>query len=309
MARRYVRRLAVLAKIETAYGTDAVPTGAANAIRMKGVTIEPMAGGEVSRDLILPYLGHQGVILTNKHVKIEGQIELAGAGAAGSVPGYGPVLRACGLAQTINAGSSVDYDPVSSGHEGMTCYYNLDGVRHIVLGAKSNLSVDMSPQNIPYLKVSITGLLGTITDAALPVPTFTNFMTPRIASNANTSISLHGFSVSVDKLSLDIGNRVEPRLPIGPESAEIVDRQASGSVSIEATTLAEKNWFDIADQRTRGALSIIHGTVAGNIVEITAPAVEIGRPSYGDSQGILSYNLPLMLCSNAGNDEIKIRVR
>jgi hypothetical protein len=309
MPKRYVRKLAMLAKIETTYGVDAAPTGAANAILMTQASIEPMAGSEESRNLLLPWLGHQGVVLTGQHVVIEGMVEVAGAGAAGSAPGYGPLLRACGMAQTIVAGVSVDYDPVSAGYEALTCYYNLDGVRHIVLGARATVSVDLSAQKIPHFRFRIVGLLGTISDAVLPVPIVTAFQTPRVVSNANTDFSIHGFSGIAEQLSIDLGNQVEPRLLVGAESVEIVDRQSTGSVTLEANLMAAKNWFEIADLRTRGALSIVHGTEVGNIVEFTAPTVEVGRPSHGDSQGILSYNLSLMLCANLGNDELKISVR
>jgi hypothetical protein len=55
---RFVANMATLVKIETDYGTDAVPTGAANAVQFNDVTVNPMAGGEVSRDLLKPYMGH-----------------------------------------------------------------------------------------------------------------------------------------------------------------------------------------------------------------------------------------------------------
>ena len=40
----YARQTVVLAKVETTYNTDAVPTGGANAIEVRNFTSKPLAG-------------------------------------------------------------------------------------------------------------------------------------------------------------------------------------------------------------------------------------------------------------------------
>ena len=42
MATRYIRQTVILAKIETVSGTDAVPTGAANALLISNMNITPL---------------------------------------------------------------------------------------------------------------------------------------------------------------------------------------------------------------------------------------------------------------------------
>lgn len=309
MATRYFRKMALLAKLETIYRTDSAPTGSANAILATDVNIEPLAGEEVSRDLLLPYLGHQGVQLVGTYVRIEFSVELAGAGAAGTAPAYGPLLRACGMAETITASTDVAYEPVSAGYESASLYYNLDGVRHIALGVRGTVSLSLTPKQIPRLRFVMTGLLGTITDTALPTVNVSAFQRPVPVSDANSTLSLHGLAAVTESISIDLAHTVEPRFLIGSESVVITDRKTTGSAVVEATSLATKNWFSIAQARTRGALALQHGTVAGNIVKIDAPQVEIGRPTQGQTQGILNYTLPLMLCpSSAGDDELKITV-
>ena len=61
--------------------------------------------------------------------------------------------------------------------------------------------------------------------------------------------------------------------------------------------------------RARGPLSVVHGTTAGNIVELAAPAVEIGKPTQGQTDGIVNYSLPLSLCPVSGLDELKLIIR
>lgn len=305
---KFYRKLAVLAKIETVYGTDAVPTGVANAIQLNNATITPLAGDQASRDLMLPYLGQQGVILVGTYAQMSGQVEIAGAGAAGDVPGYGVLLRACGLAETITAGTDVQYDPISAAFEAVTLYFNHDGRRHILLGARGNVSIDLTPKQIPHFTFTFTGMLGTIADSALPSVDYTAFQIPVPVNKANTTLSLHGISSIAESLQLDLANQVEPRFLIGDENIQLVDRNPSGTAVVEAQALGVVNWFSIAQAQTRGVLAAQHGTVAGNIVKFGAPAVSIGRPTEGQTQKIINFSLPLMLNTDAGDDELKITV-
>ncbi len=306
---RKQRRLACLAKIESTYGTDSVPAAAANAIRLNDVTLTPLAGGEEARELMLPYLGNQGVELTGNYIQLEFSVEIAGAGAAGTAPGYGVLLRSCGLAETITANTSVEYDPVSDGEEASSIYFNQDGVRHVSLGTRGTVTMDFTPQRIPRFRFTMMGLLGTISDQSLPAPVLTGFKKPIVVSKANTTFSLHGYTAAAESIAIDLGLSVEQRLLIGAESIEITDRQSTGTAVIPATPLATKNWFSIAQNATEGTLQVIHGTAAGNIVQIDAPAVQIGRPTQGQTQGITNYTLPLMLKPSSGDDEITITIK
>ena len=305
---RLFRKLAILSKIETVYGANSAPA-AVNAIIGKNVSFTPLEADEVSRDLLLPYLGNQGVILTGKHAKLEFDVEMAGAGAKGTIPKYASLLRACGFAETVDAGVSVTYSIIESGVESATLFFESDGVRHILLGARGNVSVTVAPKAIPSYRFSLTGLLGTITDQALTAVTMTGWTTPVEASSANTTLSLHGWSSIAESLSIDLGNTVTPRFLIGSESVIISDRRTTGQAVVEATSLATIDWFARALARTRGALALAHGKVDGNIVEISGPALEIGKITQGQTDGILNYTLPLSLCPVTGRDELTIVVK
>jgi hypothetical protein len=213
---RFLRKLALLAKIETDYGVDAVPTGMANAIQASNVTLTPIEGVEISRELLLPYLGHQGIILSGEYTLIEFDVEVAGAGAAGDVPAYGPLLRMGGMHQTIvevaTVPTQVEYNPVSGGFEAGSIYYNLDGVRHILLGARGTVTVPFVPSQIPRYRFRILGLKGTIADAALPTVDLTAFIKPVPVNKANTTMALHGWTAIAESLELQLGNVVEPRM-------------------------------------------------------------------------------------------------
>jgi len=306
MAKRHWRKLALLAKVETVYGTDAVPAGAANAILAINVTHRTIVADQLTRDLMTPWMGHQGVILDGVVSTLEFQVELAGSGAVGTAPAYGALLRMCGMAEAVSAGVSVTYTPVSAGFDAGTIYFNQDGVRKIMLGTRGNVSAELAPGTIPRLRFAFTGLLGTITDTALPAVTLTAFKKPVPVNPDNTTLTLHGLALIGERFTFDLGNVVEKRILIGEKSIQITDRKTVGSIVAEGVPIATKNWYSTALDHTVGPVEFEHGITAGNIVTIGGPAAQIGPPEDGQTQGIINNTLPLMMLPNAGNDELSI---
>lgn len=310
MTVRKFKNLACLAKIEATYGIDSVPTAAANAIQLSDVTFTPVAGEEVKRDILRPYLGNQGTLFVADYTELKCKVEIAGSGAPGTAPGFGPLLRACSIAEVITATTSAAYNPISSGQEAVSIYFVRDGVKHVMLGARGTATLSLAPKEIPQFEFTLRGLCGPITDAAMPAAVYTGYQTPLVVSVANTPTwTLHDYATIAESLSIDLANTVEPRILVNKESIEVTDRQATGTMVVQATSLAEKDWFSIYRAHTRGTLSIVHGKTAGNIVEISAPQVQIGRPTEGQTQGILNYSLPLLLCTGGGNDELTLTFR
>ncbi|MFK4060309.1 phage tail tube protein [Brucella anthropi] len=306
MGVRKHNKLAMLHKRETTYGEDAAPV-AANALLGANVTITPIEGQEVSRDLLLPYLGNQGIVLAGIYGRVEFDLEIAGSGTAGEPPKIGSILRVAGMSETITPDQDVAYEIVEDAVESGSLYFISDKVQHVLLGGQANIAPSFTPSSIPRFRVTYLGLLGTITDvAAMPIVTNAGWTTPETVSKANTSMSLHGWPSVAESLSVDLGNTLTPRFLIGDEKIMISDRKTTGTAVVEARSLAEVDWFDRALKRTRGELKLTHGKTAGNIVEITAPAVEVGKPSQGQADGIINYSLPLSLCPIEGMDELKI---
>ncbi|PRP71504.1 hypothetical protein BUE93_05760 [Chromobacterium amazonense] len=304
------KRVAIIAKVESKEGVDAVPTGAANAILVASPKITPFESDKAERNVVRPYFGNAESVVTGVRMKAEFEVELAGAGVVGTVPAWGVLLRGCGFAETIAKDKSVSYAPMSSKHESLTLYYNLDGVQHKLLGARGTVSFDLQNKQFPKMKFAFTGVHGGIVDAAAPALTLTPFQTPMPFDAANVaSFSLFGFIPAVQSLTLDMANEVKHRsLPGGVENVQITGRKPSGSVQIEATRIADQDWFALARTAARGALSVVHGKTAGNIIQIDA-TVSINSADYGESDNIAMATLPLSLLPTNGDDEFKLTVR
>lgn len=309
LTKRYWRKLAMLLKRETAYGTDATPL-VADAIVAKNVSFSPFEGEEQPRDLIVPHLGSLGTILSAVHGKLEFDLEMAGAGAKGSVAKYGTALRIAALSETITAGTKVDYAITEALVDSASLYFEHGLVRHVFLGTQANLQFDWTPPKLGNIRVTILGLLGEISDqGSLPAVGLTGWTKPVAVSKANTSVSLHGIPVVTESLQINLGNVLTPRFLIGDERVLITDRKTTGTIVVEANPLSEVNWFALATAGTTGALTVTHGTVDGNIVEVTAPAVQIGMPTVGQTNGVMNYSLPLDFQESALLNSLKITTR
>lgn len=301
------RKKLLLAKTEVSYGVDPTPTGAANAILTSDLSINPLAGSSVSRNFDRAAFGNSLNIKTATFVEISFMVEIAGSGDADTPPAYGPLLLACGFSQTINAATSVVYAPISAAIGSITLYFHHDGQLHEVNGARGTVSLNLDAGGIPKYAFTFTGLYVAPTSTADATPTLSGFMTPLAVTNTNTpTFSLHSTDVVMNACSIDIGNSVIHRDVVNSERVDIVDRAVAGSVSFEAPAISDKNWFAISKAGTTGALSIIHGTAAGGIVTIAAPAVQLINPTYADFNGVSVIQTQLLFAPSSANDEITI---
>ena len=290
-----LRKRLILIETESTYGTDPTPTGA-DAVLVRDLSITPQSSDVVSRDLIRPYLGASQQLLANTKVECTFSVELAGSGTAGTAPQYGKAIQACGLSETVAAGTSVTYEPASSSFNSITIHYNIDGVRHKVTGCRGNLTLNATVGEIPSLDFSFTGIYNAPDDIALPTPTYANQDDPLIFKNGNTSsFQLLSYAGALQSLSMDLGTSLVYReLVGGTKEVLITDRAVSGSVSIEAVLMATKDFFAAAvdDDAALGNLQFTHGATAGNIVQFTSAKVDIGDVSYGDQDGIAMLEIP-----------------
>lgn len=101
--RLFSRNAVLLAKIETTEGSDASPTGTANAMLVSDLTIEPLAGSEVDLAYIRPYFGISPSLRVEDYVTLSCTMDLAGTATPGTAAPWGPLLRGCAFAETLTA--------------------------------------------------------------------------------------------------------------------------------------------------------------------------------------------------------------
>ena len=299
----------ILVKPEAGYAVDAAPTGASNAMLLTDVQLQPMEGDDVSRNLELPYLGAQGSVPTGLRAVLTGSFELVGSGTAGEPPAWGPMLRACAVAEVITADTSVEYVPVSDDHESVSIHFHIGPSRHVLLGARGTATISLNAQGIPVGKVTMTGLFTLPADQARPAIDLSQFQVPQAATKANTPVfTIGGAPFVLRSYELNLGNDVQPRLLVGTERIIIVDRAEKLTATVEAVPYATYNPFAIARDRTQQEIVIEHGTIAGRTVAINIGQAEQDRPGgLGQSQNIVEWGLSFTpIPTSAGNDQWSI---
>ena len=308
---KLTRKTLILFAIEVVTGTDAVPTAALNAILARNVTPDPVNSEFASRDVITPYLGNSEQLPAATHSELDFEVELAGSGAVGTAPKWGPLLRACGFAETVVEGASVKYLPISDNLPTATIYYFLDGLFHKLTSARGTVAISMTAKSVPVLQFKFTGLYNDVVDQAMPANVdYSDFQKPVVVNRQNTPTwTFQGASTPLQALSIDLTNTVTYSNLVMQESVDITDRKPTGSATLQLGSVAEKDWWAAVRDAVTGPLTITHGTVGGNIIEIDAPKVQATAPKYSDTDGVAMLGLTLTLVPDAGNDEISITVK
>jgi len=293
-----------LLKMESTYGVDSAPTGVANAILASNVNLTPLAAETIERENTRPELGAYEQIHVGEHVMLEFDVELAGAGSAGGIPAYGPVMRSCGFAQNNTPSVDTQYALVSQNEEASTIYIPFDGQLHKMVGCRGAWSLTLGKKGIPMRHFSFKGLWVNPASVADPAIDWSAFQKPLHVSNANTpTFSLHGQNLNLSSLEINSNIEVIHRDLVGLEEIAITDRQVKAKIKFEAPVLSSFNVFTVAKSNALGVMQIVHGTVAGNIVQVDAPKVQIINPTYSEEDKQTMIEADLIFVPNTGDDE------
>lgn len=305
-----IRKTVILAKIESTYGVDPVPTVGANALLVKDVEIKP-AGETITRDFLrssLSPLTHRRGI---KHQTVSFVTELKGAGTPGALPAWGwegVLLRACGLQETINAGVSIAYAPRSSSFESCTLYVYRDGIFHKLVGCRGTVSFTLEVGKIPTAKFEMSGLYVSPVDGT---PSAQSFSTVEPATVLAAGFTCGGYAAVAEKLEISLNNSLAQRKsinsPTGILEWIITGRDPNGSFDPETVTEATEDFWAKWEAAESMELAIGPiGSTSGNIVSLSAPAMQYREINYADRNGLLAYQIPFGLAGNNGDDELVI---
>lgn len=243
--------------------------------------------------------------------------EMKGSGTAGTVPAnLSKLLRACGFSETIVAVVSVTYAPASENVPSLTMIYNelaQDGTvfEHQIVGARGTVVFEVVKGQIMLARFEFTGryikpIAGTL---LTPQPT----LAPDPEAALAIAFSFQGQAgLLAQNITLDMANEVTLRNDVneatGNFSAIITNRIPTGSIDPERKDPATVNFFTALEDNTEGILTFVLGSTAGNILTLTAPAVQVINIGPGDRDGIRIDALDLMLNQSvvAGDDELSL---
>lgn len=312
MARK-TRNTVILAKIETTIGTDAVPTGAADALLVSNQSFTYNINN-VDRNILRSKLGASEQLVGSRSVQTAFDVEMAASGTAGTAPAWGKLLQACAFAEVVTAGQRVEYNPVSTGFKTLTIYYYRDGVLKKMLAAMGTVQCMAEEGQIPKFRFTFTGLDGGISAAANATPTLTAWRTPQVVNNDNSGLVTFGGTYATGAitggttyctrgLTFDSGNSVSFMSMLGPCSGvDITDRASTGSITMDLDAAAEVAAVTAVLANTLTSVGMSHGTSAGNRVLLFAPAVQRINPQEADNDGRAHSTFDLRLTPVSGED-------
>jgi hypothetical protein len=276
------------------------------------VDITPIESDTIQADAMQGFLGNstRGTVLANKRVSVSFSTELSGSGSAGTAPAYGPLLKSCGLSETVVSSTSVTYAPVSTSFSSCTIYCFYDLTRHKITGARGTVTFNLVAGQIASADFQFVGIYNA-PDSIDMSGTFTptNQAAGLEVNDTNiTTATFHGVaSQRIESFDLALNNEVVYKETVSSKQSLIVNRAPGGTAVIEALDTATTDYFAKAVAVSTGATDIILGASAGNIVRLKADQTDITGVSYGDTNGVRSLNVPyLALPTTAGNNEISL---
>lgn len=304
--------MVIEAKAETTYGTDATPT-ITNAILCSNVDVTPLSSQVGNRQKAHATFGLDTDVHTNVFSQMTFDVGLAGAGAAGTAPLYGPLLKACNMTETVVAGTSAAYTlgVFTATSPSATIYFNWSGKRYKLTGARGTVSFMLGPNGLPSMKFTFTGLVNSATNAALPSveATLASWIDEIEVNSANTDLTMFAITPVLQNFQLDLNNTVTPRDRPNAAIVSITNATPKGQIAFEMPTIATLNVEAQALVGTLGAFSLTHGTVAGNIIMLTCSNMQLIQPKPQVTDGIVHVQSNFYFTRNAGLDDTTLTVK
>ena len=304
-----VNREVILAKVEGAYGTDSVPVEGTDAMLVENIGWSNEGLRMNERPAVRANIGMLQNVFGGRLITMTFDAELKGSGTAvDAPPEIGPLLRACGFGETINAASNVEYAPVSTGHESATIYYFQDGIRYILTGCRGNVTFNLETGAIGKASFSLTGHIASITDVALASPTYgTHVPVPLI----NVPFTIGAYAAVINALTWDMSNTIAMPPDIsatdGYAEIQLTQRDPNGSYDPEAELIATDDPHgDLTSDTAQAITTGVIGATAFNRYQVDMPAVYYRDISPGDRDGIRTYDLPFGMAESTGDDEVTI---
>lgn len=304
------KAIVLLLKKETTYGTDAAPVAATDAFLTRNYDLGPPVEVDVlERNLDLPTTGGRKVAITRHRRTMRFEVELAGSGTAATAAKWGRLLEACGMsaAASLTTPTRCEQKFAAAPFSSLTAYEHFGSERGKGVGARGTFGANFTAGEYPFLRLEYTMLLPATTpfDTAAPgTPDLTAQKDPVEVNTANTTFSLDGYAALLRSLDFEAGIEVVRRILVGADYVNLGDHAITGTLVIEAPNIASKDYLSTLRSGSEIALALQHGTVAGNIIKLDMPKVQITGISRGNEDGVVMYTMQFRANVNTGYDDI-----
>lgn len=230
---------------------------------------------------------------------------MVGKGTTG-LPYWANLLTGCGGAFAAQV-----FSPLRDNPTGLTAAIyrgsSTTAIYQSLYGAMGNAVLTFNAGKVSPVKFSLTGCASPESAVTLPTVTQDTVIPPRCTGAA---ITIGGYEILCDTVEFDMGNTVIMRQAVGASglsagyiSAWITNRAPRVRITPEADLLSNKDWSNLFNSSTTGALVCTLGTATNNILTLAAPALQLVKPpGNGDRNGLWTRSLEFS-CNQSGDTE------
>ncbi len=242
-----------LAKIESAYATDAAPVAGTDGVRIaervwNSLTLEDEWLNQ-REDVATGTLDHLGPApAVGRKATIDMVLEVRGPGARISetvLPEANALIQACGYGLTVDDTTDSElatYVPVDTGYASATIWAYAAGWLYKIVGCRGNMKIELRAGQIVRFRFQMQGIVAADpASASLPQITY-DAVIPPAAKGIALTIDGTGsaWSPDVRTMDFDTGNRVEliddANAPDGIDSFDFGPRKSMLTVETRTST-------------------------------------------------------------------------
>lgn len=197
--------------------------------------------------------------------------------------------------------------PISDGFETGTIYMWRDGNLHVGNNAMGTFTIEATAGD--FARVTFNFTASFVAAEATPMPedaVYEETLPPQV----ELSLLTWGGNrdLIADKWTFDQGNDIQARMDVnarqGYRGSRIADRAPKGGFTPEAELETDQPfWADYLAAKAK-TFTVRCGTEAGNQIVLWAPRAQTSELSYGDRNGLLTYDKSIAFKRGlSGNDE------
>ena len=299
----YERSL-VCSRAEPAYAQTASTNGTDYLVTLADVSITPLSAESLDREILDGSFGStHAPLIARRKVEASIPIELAGSGTAGTAPKFSHLLLGSGMNLTTVSSTSNTYNLVTAENLASSeLMFFGDGQRHQGLGGRGGFEITFTSGEVPRIVFNRTYIYVEPTNVPNVTPTISNQAAPVVFDAANTATATIGsLAVCVQSMTLTLEPKLFFRDYAGcSKEVQIIDHVVSGTITIvRPADLVTFNPYALCTNGTRQAITLTHGTAAGNRVIPTIPYAVFGAPTEVNLDGTYGLELPFVAKNSA----------
>lgn len=234
------------------------------------------------------------------------EVTARAASAAGDVPACAPLLKLCGLKETIEAGVSATYTPELVGTSGTAKVY-VDGEVRTITGMAGNFTISGKIGELVKFGFKLKGFT-TIEPEYEDNPAVTLDSNNKLLLYSATVITESGANIDLQSFDLDAGMEVEELYGAETKVYFIKDFKSTLKIKAIKTKDNKDHWTQLKNNTIKEMVFVFgNEDEVGKKMEIRASYCNASSVDESDDKGIMVFEKTYLCESSVGGDNFSIK--